>query len=75
MFLLPATGACRQAAFAATLRKISHDRASVVATAVIQIVADHDGADPHDAVAAYLRDEFHDIKQLTVSEIRLVEDE
>jgi hypothetical protein len=70
MLPIPAPAASRQAVLTATLRRISLDRASAVATAVIRIVADHNEADPHDAVTAYLRDEFHDIKQQVISEIR-----
>jgi hypothetical protein len=70
MLSLPVSTASRQAGLIATLRNVPLDRASAVATAVIRIVADHNGADPHDAVTAYLRDEIHDIERQTISEIR-----
>ena len=48
----------------------AHDRAHVVAVAVIQIIDTH----PHDrarAVAAYLRDEFTDLERQLTTDLRL----
>jgi hypothetical protein len=53
----------------------TQDRASVVATAAIQIIeTSPDGATAHAALSAYLRDEFADIERKTATETRLQED-
>jgi len=47
----------------------AHDRAHVVAIAILQIIDAH----PHDpvrAIAAYLRDEFSDLERQAVNENR-----
>lgn len=47
------------------------DRAGVVASAVLQVVrARGTGAEAHAEIAAILRDEFADIEQQTINEIR-----
>jgi hypothetical protein len=54
-------------------RPFTHDRAHVVAIAIMQIVDTH----PHDpvrTVAAYLRDEFTDIERQLVGDLRLRDD-
>ena len=45
------------------------DRAAVVARAIMQMVvaAPRGGTDLEEAIAAYLRDEFSDIEQQTIS--------
>ena len=48
----------------------AHDRAYVVAVAVVQIIKTH----PHDpvrVVAAYLRDELSDIEHQLINDLRL----
>jgi hypothetical protein len=49
-----------------------NDRASVIATAVIQIVRQclAQNRNPHPAVAAYLRDQLADVVRQTHTEIR-----
>ena len=48
----------------------AQDRAHVVAVAVIQIVDTHPN-DPVRAVAAYLRDEFTDIEQQLMTDLKV----
>jgi hypothetical protein len=48
---------------------VAHDRARVVAVAIMRIV----NAYPHDrvrAVAAYLRDEFNDVERQVIDDLR-----
>ena len=47
----------------------THDRAHVVAVAVVQII-DIRPYDPVRAVAAYLRDEFTDIERQLIADLR-----
>ena len=48
----------------------AHDRAHVVAVAVLQIVDTHPN-DPVRAVAAYLRDEFSDIERQLINDLKI----
>jgi hypothetical protein len=50
--------------------RLAQDRAHVVAVAVIQIVDTHPN-DPVRAVAAYLRDEFTDIEQQLMTDLKV----
>jgi hypothetical protein len=48
----------------------AHDRAHVVAVAIVQIVGTYQH-DPVRAVAAYLRDEFSDIKRRLMGDLKV----
>ena len=54
-------------------RPAAHDRAHVIAIAIMQIVSARP-RDPARAVAAYLRDEFSAIEQQLIDDLRLRDD-